>query len=111
MSIKVTVEELPDTLADMAPAAFLSTAGADGRPKVTHVPVRVVGSTLEAPVGAGTAANIGRQPLVCLVWPGSDDQSMSLLVDAVGSTEERGGEQVAVFHPSGAVWHRPAPAA
>lgn len=109
MSIEVTIDELPTTLADMGPAAFLSTAGADGRPKVTHVAISVVGAALEAAAGRGTAANIERQPLVCLVWPGSADNSMSLLVDATASIETRGEQTVAVFQPTGAVWHRPAP--
>ena len=111
MSIKVTVEELPGVLAELNGQPFLATTSATGGPKITHVPLSVAeDGSMRAPVGKGTANNIADRAEVTLLWPGSDDASMSLLVDAVASVEADADGSVAVFTATGAVWHRPAAA-
>ncbi len=111
MSRPVEIEELANDLAELAPAAYLCSVAADGRPKVVHVPIVVEGAgagvELIAQVGPGTVANVADRPSVTLIWPGHDDQSMSLLVDAEAQASPIDGYPT--LTPTGAVWHRPAP--
>ncbi len=111
MSRPVEIDELASALAQLAPAAYLCSVAADGRPKVVHVPIAVEGAdggvALIAQVGPGTVANVADRPSVTLMWPGHDDQSMSLLVDADASASPIDG--YVTLMPTGAVWHRPAP--
>ena len=113
MSITVPLDELAGRIAQRG-AGYLLTAADGGRPHVLHLNFGVDGVVLRAEVGRSAVANITAQPEVSLLWPASDDQTYSLIVDATATIEHdsAAGDDApatAVITATGAILHRPAP--
>lgn len=109
MSISVKVEELESHVDGYARGAYVLVSTVGGPPRVTHSSIRFEGTELVVAVGRQSAAALGANPELCILWPATDDQSMSLIVDATvrGEIDPDGGD-VRVT-PTSAVHHRPAP--
>jgi hypothetical protein len=103
VSVAVALEDLPDKLAEY-PWCYLVTTG-DDRPHLLAVTPVVTDAGLRCSTGQSSRVNVGRNPLVVLVFPPSAAGAMSLLVD--GRAEVDGDGVVVV--PSWAVLHRSAP--
>jgi general stress protein 26 len=103
MSIAVALDELADVLADR-PWGYLVTVRDEGRAQTLAIPTVFDGGSLTATVGKGTAANLVARPNVTLVFPGTDGEAMSLIVDGDATVT---GDRVEV-RPTWAVLHRPA---
>jgi hypothetical protein len=95
---------LEEAAAEYGRAAFLLTAGNDGRPKVASVEVEFGGGGVTVAVGGGSAANAAARPLVTLFWPPHTAGGYSLIVDAEAAVE---GTWVRLT-PTKGVLHRPA---
>lgn len=105
MSIKVTLEQLAETLTRYR-FAYLLTIGEDARAHVVAVTTTLVNDTLlVTDLGRTTRANVAAHPSVTLVWPPTNPHDYSLIVDGVGSMRD---DELAVA-PTRAVLHRPAP--
>jgi hypothetical protein len=109
MSIQVPVKDLEQCAADYGPAAYVLVGVLDGPPRVTHSSVRFESGDLVVSVGRRAAAALVVNPDVCVLWPATKDQSMSLIVDGevVDPIDPAGGD--VRVRPVGAVRHRPAP--
>jgi hypothetical protein len=103
MSIAVSLDDLAGVLADH-PWGYLVTVRDDGRAQTLAIPTVFDGGSLTATVGKGTAANLVVRPNVTLVFPGTDGEAMSLIVDGDATVT---GDRVEV-RPTWAVLHRPA---
>lgn len=108
MSILVSVEELPATLAGFGPGYLLSTsADGSGRVKIVSVlPRWADGSLVLTAPGPGTLRNLVQNAVVSLVFPPAEPTEHSLIVDGEA---EAVGDDVRV-RPTGAVLHRSAAA-
>lgn len=106
MSILVSIEELPERLADFGAGYLLTTQ--DGRIKIVSVRPQWRGARLEvAAPGPGTLRNLAANATVSLVFPPTDPQAPgqhSLIID--GQAEAVGDDVLIV--PTAAVRHRPA---
>ncbi len=102
MSIAVSLEELPDKLAEY-PWCYLVTIG-DERPHLLAVKPSIVEGGLRFETGHSSRANVVRNPLVVLMFPPAQSEGMSLIVDGEG---EVNGDGV-VVRPTWAVLHRSA---
>jgi hypothetical protein len=102
VSIAVALEDLPDKLADY-PWCYLVTTGEE-RPHLLAVKPSVVQSGLRCETGHSSRANVVRNPLVVLMFPPSQADGYSLIVDGEG---EVNGDGI-VVKPTWAVLHRPA---
>ncbi|HEY0520531.1 MAG TPA: hypothetical protein VGC84_13635 [Ilumatobacteraceae bacterium] len=102
MSIAVPLEDLASKLAEYS-WCYLATSG-DERPHVLAVQPSVTAAGLRCETGKSSRANVGRNPLVVLMFPPSDPHGMSLIVDGEASVD---GEGV-VVKPTWAVLHRAA---
>lgn len=102
MSVPVETEGLAERIAEFGARAFLVTVGADGRPHVTSVAVRLDGRAVVAGAGRTTRANVAGGSPVTLLWPPSGAGAYCLLVDGRGAVD---GDEVAVS-PTRAVLHR-----
>lgn len=80
MSIKVDLAELAEHVIERG-AGYLVTTGPDGRPHTTQVHFELDGTTLRAPAGRKTVRNIGKQPLVALLWPPRSSDDYNLIID------------------------------
>jgi general stress protein 26 len=103
MSIAVSLDDLAGVLADH-PWGYLVTVRDDGRAQTLAIPTVFDGGSLTATVGKGTAANLVARPNVTLVFPGTDGEAMSLIVDGDATVT---GDRVEV-RPTWAVQYRPA---
>jgi hypothetical protein len=104
MSVPVPVEQLQEATAKYGSAAFLLTAGSDGRPKVASVEVEFDGGEITLAVGSGSAANAAAHRLVTLFWPPHTAGGYSLIVDAEAAVDGTTARLV----PTRGVLHRPA---
>ncbi len=100
MSIAVALEELPNKLSEY-PWCYLVTSGEE-RPHLLAVKPSLVKSGLRCETGHSSRANVVRNPLVVLMFPPSQPDGMSLIVD--GSAEVNGDGVVVT--PTWAVLHR-----
>ena len=109
MSIQVSLEDIESYTVDYGLAAYVLAGVAEGPPRVTHSAVRFDRGDIVVSVGRRAAAALGDNPEVCVLWPATVDQSMSLIVDGevVGTVDPEGGD--VRIRPTGAVRHRPAP--
>lgn len=106
MSIAVPLDRLRDEIAGLDRAPYLLTVSSEGRPHAVAVGVTVAQDALVLSAGRRTTANAARSPLVSLVWPPTEPDGYSLIVDGDASVVE---ESIRVT-PTGAVFHRPGPA-
>ncbi len=105
MSVPVALSELAKVLENYR-FAYLLTTSDDGRPHVLAVTPGVEGANLGiGGVGRRTAHNISARSDVTLLWPPSDVDEYSLIVDGRAALE---GTRTSV-QPVRAVLHRPAP--
>lgn len=102
MSIAVALEELPDKLAEYS-WCYLVTSGEE-RPHLLAVKPSLVKAGLRCETGHSSRANVVRNPLVVLMFPPSQPDGLSLIVDGEG---EVNGDGV-VVRPTWAVLHRSA---
>lgn len=102
MSIAVALEELADKLAEY-PWCYLVTSGEE-RPHLLAVKPSIVESGLRCETGHSSRANVVRNPLVVMMFPPSQPDGLSLIVDGEG---EVNGDGV-VVKPTWAVLHRSA---
>ncbi|MEZ5245371.1 MAG: hypothetical protein R2707_09770 [Acidimicrobiales bacterium] len=108
MSIQIPVGEIEAAAADFGDSAYVLVSSTDGPPRVTHSIVGFDGGDMIVSIGRRAAAALAHNSAVSVLWPATDDQSMSLIVDgtAVAPVDADGGE--VRITPSGAVRHRPA---
>lgn len=102
MSIAVALEELPAKLSEY-PWCYLVTSGEE-RPHLLAVKPSLVKSGLRCETGHSSRANVVRNPLVVLMFPPTQADGMSLIVD--GSAEVNGDGVIVT--PTWAVLHRSA---
>src|SRR5690625_954290 len=106
MSVPVDLDRVAEEMRKY-PFAYLMTSAADGRPHAVAVSPVIDGSNLEVTgVGNTTRTNARERPAVALVWPPTDIEEYSLIVDGDAQVS---GESVTVSSTR-AVLHRPAPA-
>lgn len=105
MSIPVALDELAKALQEYD-FAYLLTAAEAGGPHVVAVRPRLeLAAVVIADVGARTRSNAVTRPAVTLVWPPSQRDGYSLIVDGEASEAAQGLRVT----PRRAVLHRPAP--
>ncbi len=104
MSVKVDLDALADTLADYG-LAYLVTVSDDQRSHVVSVSPVLREQVLSiGPGGRRTLANLTARPDVTLLFPPSEPEGYTLIVDGRARVD---GEQVSV-EAVHAVLHRPA---
>jgi len=129
MSIRVDMADLPDHIVNRG-GGFLLTSIMDSRPHAAHLPFQVAAADgqiqLRARVGRTSYGNCAQRPTVTVLWPAltppasadptseveassePDIDRYSLIVD--GDAQLDGPEHV-IISVTGAVFHRPVPAA
>lgn len=104
MSIEVTLEDLPATVAERGAGAYLISTGAT-RPRVVSVAATWTDGALVVGAGRRTAGNVAERPEVTLFWPADPAHpDHSLLVDGTASVDEAG--DVITVVASSAILHR-----
>ena len=98
----MALEELADKLAEY-PWCYLVTSGEE-RPHLLAVKPSIVETGLRCETGHSSRANVVRNPLVVMMFPPSQPDGLSLIVDGEG---EVNGDGV-VVKPTWAVLHRSA---
>ena len=110
MSIRVTADELAAVAADYGSTAYVLTAGADGRPRITHSTVVVADGRIRTRLGRSASADAAARPAVSVLWPATIDQSTSLIADGTAVLAgEPGADAEVTIEVDGAVRHRAAP--
>lgn len=105
MSTAVDLDELGRVMADYR-FAYLMTVGNEAEPHaVAVVPSLVDGELLIHDPGSRTRSNALARPTVSLVWPPTDVDEYSLIVDGAAG---QGSDGLRIA-PTRAVLHRPAP--
>ncbi|MEP7115651.1 MAG: pyridoxamine 5'-phosphate oxidase family protein [Ilumatobacteraceae bacterium] len=102
MSIAVALEDLAAKLAEY-PWCYLVTSGLD-RAHLLAVRPTLVGDHLRCETGRSSRANVVRNPLVVLMFPPSQPDGLSLLVDGQAAVDGDG----VIVTPTWAVLHRSA---
>lgn len=108
MSIEVSVTELAETAAAYGPWAYVAVNAAAGPPRITHSAVAVdTDGVMTVSLGRRAAEALAADAVACVLWPATDSQSLSLIVDAelVGAVPDEGGS--VRLRATGAVRHRP----
>lgn len=105
MSIPVDLDALAD---EMGPRAFcyLLTVSDGSRPHAVAVAPVLADGVLSAEAGRRTCANAAARPDVSLVFPPTDADGYSLIVDGEATVED----STVRITPTRGVLHRPAPA-
>jgi hypothetical protein len=108
MSIQIPVDEIRSAAADFGDSAYVLVSSSDGPPRITHSIVAFDGGDMIVSLGRRSMAALADNPAISVLWPATEDQSMSLIVDgaAVAPLDAEGGE--VRITPTGAVRHRPA---
>ena len=107
MSMDVPLDTLESVAKRHGSTAYAVVSSPDGPPRITHVTPEFAGSSLTFGLGRRSITLLADQPTLGLLWPATDDEPMSLIVDAeVGEVAEDGRVRVT---PTSAVRHRPAP--
>ena len=103
MSIPVDLDALAD---EMAPRAFcyLLTVSDDARPHAVAVQPALTDGVVSVEAGRRTCANAGARPNVSLVFPPTNTDGYSLIVDGDATVD---GSTVRIT-PTRGVLHRPA---
>lgn len=107
MSMEVSLDTLESVALTHGSTAYAVVSSPEGPPRITHVSPQFSGATITFGLGRRSIELLEDNRLLGLLWPATDQQSMSLIVDAeVGDVLEDGTVRVA---PISAVRHRPAP--
>lgn len=108
MSIPIPVQEIAAAAADYGDSAYVLISGSAGPPRVTHSMIAFDEGELVVSIGRRAAAALADNREVSVLWPATDEQSMSLIVDgSVARPVDPEGGEVRIV-PTGAVRHRPA---
>lgn len=110
VSIQIPLEDLSELTLEYGPSAYVVVGAADGPPHITHSRVTFTAEgDLLVELGRSSHRCLEDQPALAVLWPATNDQSMSLIVDGLiaGSVDVDDGGQVRIT-PTGAVRHRPA---
>ncbi|HEX3874527.1 MAG TPA: hypothetical protein VHW26_10315 [Solirubrobacteraceae bacterium] len=116
MSVAVPLIELHDQVLRFGFHPYIVTVSGDFTPRVTSVRVSWEGTCLVAPAGRRTAAAIGANDTVALLWPSPAPGEYALIVDGVAEIQETAPDGLRVsIQPAKAVlhvtsWSRTAPA-
>ena len=105
MSRPIDTTDLAAQLARYGSGAFLLTAGAAGGPHAVSVRVAWDGTGLITRAGGTSRANLAVRPEITLLWPASDDDGYSLIVDGRAEVVPATEDQVRIL-PDAAVLHR-----
>jgi len=108
MSIPVALERLREEAGRFERSPYLLTVADEGRPHAVATAVLWREGVWVARVGKRSAANLVARPEVSLLWPPSQPDGYSLIVDGRASLEGEGEAARAVITPSRGVLHRPA---
>lgn len=112
MSIPVELDGLRAETDRWRLPPYLLTTGDDGRPHAVALVPAWEGSTLVATAaGRRTLANARARSGVSLLWPPSEPDGYSLIVDATAAVDGEPGSERVILGPTRAVLHRPAPPA
>lgn len=107
MSMQVPIETLAEVVHGYGPSAYAVVSAADGAPRITHVTPTFAGATISFGLGRTSIALLEGNPRLSLLWPATQDEVMSLIVDTdVLDVIEDGTVSVSAVS---AVRHRPAP--
>jgi len=108
VSVDIGLDRLRQELDAFRLAPYLVTVNDDGRPHAVAISVGWAGDALATRAGSRSLANLTRRSKVTLLWPPSEPDGYSLIVDGVASADLQGEDQVTV-QPVSAVLHRLAP--
>ena len=103
MSIKVELADLASALAEF-PWGYVVTVTDESRAHLRAVPTQFVDGVLAAKVGPGTIAAVAIRPQMTMVFPPTQVDGMSLIVDGDGAAFDDHIE----LTPTSAVLHRSA---
>ena len=109
MSMEVPLDTLESVAKAHGSTAYAAVSHPDGPPRITHVTPAFSGSTISFGVGRRSVELLGRHGQLGLLWPATDDEPMSLIVDA--EVDEILDDGLVRVTPTWAVRHRPAPGA
>jgi hypothetical protein len=108
MSIQVGPDELGDALR-VYRHAFLITVGSDARAHVVPAtPAATGGGVIVGGLGRRSLANVAANPAVTLLWPPTEPEGHSLILDGTASVDANGGSTISVAVQR-AVLHRSGP--
>jgi hypothetical protein len=106
MSVAVPLDELRDQVARFGFHPYIVTVSGDCTPRVTSVRVSWDGNRLVAPAGRRTAAAIGANEAVALLWPSTAPGDYALIVDGVAEVQGTAPNALRVsIQPAKAVLH------
>jgi hypothetical protein len=108
MSVQVPIDGISRAAADYGPSAYVLVSSAEGPPRVTHSLVRFDGADILVTLGRRAIAALAANPAVSVLWPATDDQSMSLIADGLAFPADDSDAGEVRVAPTGAVRHRPA---
>ncbi|MEM9465877.1 MAG: hypothetical protein AAGA90_10920 [Actinomycetota bacterium] len=107
MSMEVPLHTLESVAGTLGPTAYAVVSDSDRPPRITHVTPTFSDSSITFGLGRTSIELLRRHGQLGLLWPATDQEGMSLIVDAeVGDVLEDGRVRVV---PTSAVRHRPAP--
>ena len=101
MSIPVPLPELARTQSRFGSYAYLLTVSAQATPRATSVRVEWQGDRLMVGAGRRSAANIGGNDRVAILWPPPAPGDYTLIVD--GQADVQG--PVVLIQPTSAILH------
>jgi len=106
MSVAVPLSELHEQVLRFGFHPYIVTVSGDSTPRVTSVRVSWDGDCLVAPAGRRTAAAIGANDTVALLWPSTAPGDYALIVDGVAEIQGTAPNSLRVsIHPAKAVLH------
>ncbi|MEM8705986.1 MAG: hypothetical protein AAGE98_05980 [Actinomycetota bacterium] len=107
MSMQVPIDRLAEVIHGYGPSAYAVVSAPDGAPRITHVTPTIAGDTLTFGLGRTSIAHLRDNPRFGLLWAATQDEVMSLIVDADVLDMVEDGTVTA--RAVSAVRHRPAP--
>ncbi len=105
MSIKVELSDLRKIAAQQAPFAYLLTVSDDESAHAVAITPYIGEASITLDAGNRSCANATARPKVSLLWPPTDADDYSLIVDGRASVDG----STLMITPEKAVRHRPAP--
>jgi hypothetical protein len=111
MSLQVTLDDLGDAVAQRE-FGYLLTVGDDGRPRAIALLAEVTTDTVSLVFHLGSAGTLdaaAERPRVSVLFPPTDDDPYSLIVDGEAVVDSEAG--TVEVRAERAVRHRPAPPA